>query len=65
MCVEIGRKPQRLIKFFYGFVSFLEQQGWWFSKNDDTYMAQDYTDCCKGYKESLEVIKKTMMEQVV
>ena len=28
-------------------------------------MAQDYTDCCKGYSESLDVIKKTMQEQVL
>lgn len=40
-----------------------EQQGWWFSRDDDTYMAQDYTACCKGYSESLQLIKKAMQEQ--
>lgn len=39
------------------------QQGWWFSKEDNSYMAQDFTDCCKGYEESLEVIKQTIQEE--
>lgn len=40
-----------------------DDRGWWFSSQDNTYMAQDYTDCCKGYEESLELIKKTFEEQ--
>ena len=43
---------------------FSGQQGWWFSQQDDTYKAQDYTDCCKGYDESLEVIKKSFQDEV-
>lgn len=42
----------------------VDQRGWWFSAPDDSYMAQDYTDCCKGYTESVEVIKKALIEQV-
>eukprot|EP00105_Crassostrea_gigas_P032548 XP_011455589.1 PREDICTED: esterase OVCA2 [Crassostrea gigas] len=40
-----------------------DQRGWWFSAPDDSYMAQDYTECCKGYEESVEVIKKALIEQ--
>lgn len=42
----------------------VDQRGWWFSAPDDSYMAQDYTECCKGYEESVEVIKKALVEQV-
>lgn len=42
----------------------VDQRGWWFSAPDDSYMAQDYTECCKGYEESVEVIKRALMEQV-
>lgn len=38
--------------------------GWWFSKEDSTYMAQDYTDCCKGYQESIDMVEKVFQEQV-
>ena len=44
--------------------SFSGLQGWWFSQQDNTYKAQDYTDCCKGYDESLEVIKKSFEDEV-
>ncbi|XP_033762026.1 esterase OVCA2-like isoform X2 [Pecten maximus] len=40
-----------------------DQMGWWFSRKDDYYMAQDYTDCCKGYKESLDVVAQAIKEQ--
>ncbi|XP_060086121.1 esterase OVCA2-like [Ylistrum balloti] len=40
-----------------------DQMGWWFSREDDYYMAQDYTDCCKGYKESLDVVTQAFKEQ--
>ncbi|KAK6166140.1 hypothetical protein SNE40_022903 [Patella caerulea] len=40
-----------------------EQRGWWFSRQDDYFMAQDKTDCCKGYEESLDVIKQAFIEQ--
>ncbi|KAK3580578.1 hypothetical protein CHS0354_002672 [Potamilus streckersoni] len=40
-----------------------DQLGWWFSHVNDYYHAQDYTDCCKGFQESLDTIKKTFHEQ--
>ncbi|XP_062572307.1 esterase OVCA2-like isoform X1 [Saccostrea cucullata] len=40
-----------------------DQRGWWFSSPDDQYMAQDYTDCCKGYQESLDTIERAFIEQ--
>jgi hypothetical protein len=47
------------VEFFH----LLDQKGWWFSRQDAYFMAQDKTDCCKGYEESLEVIKKAFEEQ--
>ncbi|OWF53579.1 esterase OVCA2-like [Mizuhopecten yessoensis] len=41
----------------------VDQMGWWFSQEDDFYMAQDYTDCCKGYKESLDTVTQVFQEQ--
>mgnify|MGYP000376198579 FL=1 len=38
--------------------------GWWFSQADSSYAAQDYTDCCKGYKESVELVEKVFKEEV-
>lgn len=40
-----------------------DERGWWFSKQDKSYMAQDYTDCCNGFDESIELVKKTFLEQ--
>lgn len=40
-----------------------DQRGWWFSASDSTYCAQDYTDCVKGYQESLDVIMKAFEDQ--
>ncbi|XP_048756066.2 esterase OVCA2-like [Ostrea edulis] len=40
-----------------------DQRGWWFSSSDDKYVAQDFTDCCKGYHESVQVIKQALVEQ--
>ncbi|ESP03179.1 hypothetical protein LOTGIDRAFT_224587 [Lottia gigantea] len=40
-----------------------DQRGWWFSRSDDYFRAQDETDCCKGYEESLDVIKKAFISQ--
>ncbi|KAL4222813.1 Ovarian cancer-associated protein 2 [Mactra antiquata] len=40
-----------------------DERGWWFSQADRTYMAQDYTDCCPGYDESVELIKKTFEDE--
>ncbi|XP_053373634.1 esterase OVCA2-like [Mercenaria mercenaria] len=40
-----------------------DDRGWWFSKGDNTYMAQDYTDCSKGFDESVELVKKTFEEE--
>ncbi|ELT98892.1 hypothetical protein CAPTEDRAFT_223070 [Capitella teleta] len=40
-----------------------EQFGWWFSTNDDSFHAQDYSDQCKGYEQSLEVVRTAFREQ--
>lgn len=40
-----------------------DQMGWWFSAADRTYMAQDYTDCCPGYQESIACLEKVFQEQ--
>ncbi|XP_039265729.2 esterase OVCA2-like [Styela clava] len=37
-----------------------DQYGWWFSSPDDTYHAQNHTDCCKGYEQSIEKIAQFM-----
>ena len=54
----------KLVLYRYNTDVVVDQRGWWFSAPDDSYMAQDYTDCCKGYAESVEVIKKALIEQV-
>jgi hypothetical protein len=41
-----------------------EERGWWFSRGDNYYNALNYTDCTKGYNESLECIKQAFIEQV-
>ncbi|XP_076820089.1 esterase OVCA2-like isoform X1 [Clavelina lepadiformis] len=33
-----------------------KQTGWWFSTENKLYVAQDVTDCCVGFKESLETV---------
>ncbi|XP_041367617.1 esterase OVCA2-like [Gigantopelta aegis] len=40
-----------------------DQRGWWFSRADNYYRAQDETECCKGYEESLQVIKQAFADQ--
>ncbi|XP_035695440.1 esterase OVCA2-like [Branchiostoma floridae] len=40
-----------------------DQYGWWYSSNDDSFHAQDYTDVCKGFDQSVEVVKKVFKEQ--
>lgn len=39
-----------------------EQFGWWFSGENRTYKAQEYTDYCSGYTESIEIIAKSIQE---
>ena len=41
-----------------------DSTGWWFSRQDDYFHAQDLSDCCKGYDESLQLILETIKEQV-
>ena len=36
--------------------------GWWFSKINRSYLAQDYSDCCDGFEKSLDVIAKALEE---
>ncbi|KAK3108086.1 hypothetical protein FSP39_000863 [Pinctada imbricata] len=40
-----------------------DERGWWFSTGDRSYNAKDFTDCCHGYQESVEVIKQSLIEQ--
>ncbi|KAK7493230.1 hypothetical protein BaRGS_00015567, partial [Batillaria attramentaria] len=40
-----------------------DQMGWWFSRQDDYFHAQDQTNCHKGYEESLQLIQNTISEQ--
>ncbi|XP_025095344.1 esterase OVCA2-like isoform X2 [Pomacea canaliculata] len=40
-----------------------DHTGWWFSNLDDSFHAQDRTDCCKGYENSVLLIEKTLKEQ--
>ncbi|WAQ93549.1 OVCA2-like protein [Mya arenaria] len=41
----------------------LGETGWWFSAPDNTYMAQEFTDCCKGYQESLDMVTEVFKTQ--
>ncbi|KAK7080662.1 Ovarian cancer-associated protein 2 [Halocaridina rubra] len=36
--------------------------GWWFSRSDDYFRAQDESDCIKGFTESLAAIEKNFSE---
>ncbi|CAD5122554.1 DgyrCDS10968 [Dimorphilus gyrociliatus] len=36
-----------------------DQRGWWFSRQDDYFNAQDDSHCDKGYENSLQIIKET------
>ncbi|XP_076439483.1 esterase OVCA2-like [Babylonia areolata] len=40
-----------------------EGNGWWFSREDDYFRAQDPTGCCKGYDLSLSTILQAVKEQ--
>lgn len=41
----------------------LDERGWWFSREDDYFKAQDKTNCAKGYEKSLEVVKQAFLEK--
>lgn len=56
--------PPFLIKKCPPNVIFTDHTGWWFSNLDDSFHAQDLTDCCKGYENSVLLIEKTLKEQV-
>ncbi|XP_064613787.1 esterase OVCA2-like isoform X2 [Liolophura sinensis] len=40
-----------------------DQRGWWFSRPDDYFRAQDITDCDKGFRESVDVVCKCFKEE--
>ncbi|XP_071111444.1 esterase OVCA2-like [Haliotis cracherodii] len=40
-----------------------DERGWWFSHEDDSYSAQDVSECCKGCDESVEMVKRSILEQ--
>lgn len=37
-----------------------DMTGWWFSSNEKTYLAQDFTDCSEGLDDSLNVIAEAL-----
>ncbi|XP_052248811.1 esterase OVCA2-like isoform X2 [Dreissena polymorpha] len=40
-----------------------EDMGWWFSRLDNSYVAKDYTDCCPGYQDSIDLVTGVFKEQ--
>ena len=36
-----------------------DQRGWWFSRENDYFKADDATDCDKGFESSLGMIERT------
>lgn len=40
-----------------------ELTGWWFSRADQSYLAQEVTECCDGFEKSLDVIAEALREQ--
>ncbi|KAK7109005.1 esterase OVCA2-like isoform X2 [Littorina saxatilis] len=40
-----------------------DSMGWWFSRQDDCYHAQELSDCCKGYDQSLKLVQETIKEK--
>lgn len=38
--------------------------GWWFSREDNYYKAIEFSDCDKGFKESVDHIRNVLVEQV-
>ena len=41
------------------FSIFQDQRGWWFSRENDYFKADDVSDCDKGFEGSLELIQRT------
>lgn len=42
----------------------IDERGWWFSREDKYFHAQDETNCSDGYEQSIEIIKNVLKEQV-
>lgn len=40
-----------------------DQRGWWFSRQDDYFHAQEISICHKGYEKSLQLVEDTLKEQ--
>ena len=38
-------------------------RGWWFSKEDKSYLAQEVSDCSDGFDESLDAVAKALREE--
>lgn len=43
----------------------LDEYGWWFSAEDNTYDPLSPSDVSKGYDESIELVKATFTNQVI
>ncbi|XP_029641670.1 esterase OVCA2 isoform X3 [Octopus sinensis] len=41
----------------------IDERGWWFSREDKYFHAQEETNCCIGYEQSIEMIKNVLKEQ--
>ncbi|KXJ28132.1 esterase OVCA2 [Exaiptasia diaphana] len=57
--------PNRIPRTITGEIASPEENecGWWFSSPDDSYDPLAPTELCKGFEDSLELIKKTFKEQ--
>ena len=60
MCIILSAEYMKKTLPFSG-----GETGWWFSSPDRSYMAQNFTDCCPGYQESVDLIVDTFKTQVV
>jgi len=40
-----------------------DQRGWWFSGEDDSFRAVNYSDICRGFDESVQLVKDTVEKQ--
>ena len=45
-------------------VNTVDQRGWWFSREDNYFNAQDPSGCVKGYEESVTLIKDVFKSMV-
>ncbi|VDP92901.1 unnamed protein product [Echinostoma caproni] len=54
---DFGEFPHRINKCLN------RSNGWWFSRSDNYFRAQDQSDCDEGFSESLEALKQTIEQE--